>query len=107
MNKINKPNTAVQIETATAMTAKTAYPMNDKDGKTMFIAENPTSSAVSLVIEMGEGLQATEDLTFSIPAGKSICFSLESGKFKKLYGENKGKVLMTGAGVKVSTFILP
>ncbi len=108
MNKINKANTAVEVTAPTAMTAQTAYPFSDKDGKTLFVCENPsTTSAVNLVIEAGDGLQATGNLTFAIPSSKTICFALESGKYKKLYGDNKGCVLMTGSGVKVSTYILP
>ncbi|MFI3167179.1 MAG: hypothetical protein R3Y32_03580 [Bacillota bacterium] len=107
MNKIEKANTAVTVATATAMTAQTAYDLTSKDGKTMFIAENATSSAINLVVEAGEGLQGTENLTMAVPANSKICFALESGKYKKLYGENKGCVLFSGTGLKISTFILP
>ncbi len=107
MNIIEKANSAVTVATATAMTAQTAYDFTSKDGKTLFIAENSTSSAVNLVIEKGDGLQATENLTLAVPGSSKICFTLESGKYKKLYGTNKGKILATGTGIKLSTFILP
>lgn len=107
MNIIEKANTAVAVATASAMTAQTAYDFTSKDGKTLFIAENSGTSAVNLVIEKGDGLQGTEDLTMAVPASSKICFALESGKYKKLYGENKGKILATGTGLKISTFILP
>ncbi len=107
MNIIEKANTAVAVPTETAMSAQTAFDFNGKDGKTMFIAENSTTSAVNLVVEMGDGLQGTENLTMAVPASSKICFTLESGKYKKLYGTNKGCVLMSGVGIKVSTFILP
>ncbi len=107
MNIIEKANTAVAVATETAMTAQTAFDFTSKDGKTLFIAENSGTSAVNLVIEKGDGLQGTEDLTMSVPASSKICFALESGKYKKLYGENKGKILATGAGLKLSTFVLP
>lgn len=108
MNIIEKANTAVTVATATAMTAQTAFDFSSKDGKTLFIAENSsTSAAVNLVIEKGDGLQGTEDLTMSVPASSKICFALESGKYKKLYGDNKGKILATGTGLKISTFVLP
>lgn len=107
MNKIEKANTAITVETASALTAQTAFDFSDKDGKTLFIAANTTSSAITLTVEMGDGLQGTENLVMSVPANSEICFALESGKYKKLYGENKGCVLISGTGLKVSTYVLP
>ncbi len=107
MNIIKKANTGVVVEAVSALITQTAFTFNGKDGKTLFVAENPGSSAVNLVVEAGDGLQATENLTLAVPADSSICFTLESGKYKKLYGDDKGCVALTGNGLKISTYLLP
>lgn len=104
MNYINKPNTAYAVETAKTISGETAIDFSKKDGKTVFVCQNSATSASVLTIEAGDGLQAVSDLKISVPASSSVCFTLESGKFKKLYGENKGCVVVSGSSLSLQVY---
>ena len=49
------------------------------------------------------------DKVVSIAAGKTIFINIESGRFKNVSGENKGKVILAGesADIKVAVVKLP
>ena len=107
MTKINKPNLAVAVEMGKTLSGEMAFAFSHSDGKTLFIAENTVATPKVLLVKMGEGMQSTADLSLSIPASSKICFTLESGAYKMLYGANKGKVVMDGTSIKITQILLP
>ncbi len=108
MTTIEKANVPITVQAGVSVSSGVAFPMSEHDGKILFIAKNTsTTAAASLTVQAGDGLQAIEDLEMAIPASGEICFCLESGKFKKLYGTNKGSAYMSGTGITVSEYILP
>lgn len=83
---------------------------NKSDGRILLMITNSNASASKdATIKAGDSLQGVEDLVISIPAGKTYGIVVESGKFKNVSGDNKGKVIIKGAStdIKVQAVELP
>ena len=74
-----------------------------KDYKTLLLIVNDGSGTASLTIHHGNGLQGVADLTVSLSAGQFTIITLDSGRFKNVSGDDKGKVLLSGTA-KVAVF---
>ena len=63
----------------------------------------------TITIKAGNGLQGTNDISVTLAKGAIAWVALDSGKFKNVYGENKGKVILTGtdANLEVKVIELP
>lgn len=63
----------------------------------------------TITIKAGNGLQGTNDITLTLAKDEIAWVALDSGKFKNVYGENKGKVILTGtdANLLVKVIELP
>lgn len=67
----------------------------ERDDKMVLVIE--ASAATTLTIKAGNGLQAVNDHTVNVPKGISL-MKLESGRFKLVNGENKGKIAVVSPG---------
>lgn len=106
---------------ATAAALKTAFakaldgtdggviPWNVRDEKVILYIENANTSAAKVVtVKAGNGIQGVNDLDVEIAASSYILLALESGRFKNVSGEHKGKVVLSGpADIKVAVLRLP
>lgn len=111
VTKLSK-ETATNIPTATAVNASdgAVVPWDEKDGKLLVILENAdTSVAKKATIVNGGGLQGTGDLEQSIAASGKTVIVLDSGKYKQVTGDHKGKLWIKGAdaNIKVAAIALP
>lgn len=90
-------------------TAGAEFDMRDSDCKYLLLIQNSASSEKSVTIKAGNGLQGTTDLSTAVAAGSYTCIALESGYFKNVSGDDKGKVILTGASadIKAAVFKLP
>lgn len=81
----------------TALTANTdkAIDWSENDQKMILVIS--ASSATTLTVKAGNGIQGVADLTLNVPEGVSLV-KLESGRFKNVSGTNKGKVVVKSAG---------
>lgn len=63
----------------------------------------------TITIKAGNGLQGTNDISLVLAKGEIAWVALDSGKFKNVYGVNKGKVILTGTSndLKVKVIELP
>ena len=79
------------------------------DQKMVVLATNAGSATKTITAVAGDGVQATEDAVYTIPASGTVAIAVESGKFLLMKGENKGKVLFKGASadVKLQAIELP
>ncbi len=78
------------------------------DEKILIIVENSGTSAESVAVKAGNGIQGVSDLTLSASAGSVNFLVVESGKYKVMSGEGKGCVKITAsANVKLSAVLLP
>ena len=81
----------------TALTANTdkAIDWSENDQKMILVIS--ASSATTLTVKAGNGIQGVADLTLTVPEGVSL-MKLESGRFKNVSGTKKGKVVVKSAG---------
>ena len=68
-----------------------------------------TSGDKTITIKAGNGLQGTNDISLTLAKDGIAWVVLDSGKFKNVYGVNKGKVILTGtdANLQVKVIELP
>ena len=98
------------IVTAVDSTDKKAqFNMSAADQKYLILVQNNGSAAATVTFKTGNGIQGVADLSKSIGAGKYVFLQIESGRFKNVTGDNKGKVIIEGSttDIKVGVFKLP
>lgn len=84
------------------------FVMDERDDKYLILLENTAEEEAEVKILHGNGYAGVVDLEAKVAANSYVFVSLDSIRFKWMYGENKGKVLITGpATVKVGVFVLP
>lgn len=81
----------------TALTASTekAIEWSENDNKMILVVQATT--ATTLTVKAGNGIQGVADLVLTVPVGISLV-KLESGRFKNVSGDNKGKIMVVSAG---------
>jgi hypothetical protein len=88
-----------------------AYFVMAKGGDKYVIGiKNASESAdKTITIKAGNGLQGTNDISLELGEGEIAWVVLDSGKFKNVYGVNKGKVILTGTSndLQVKVIELP
>lgn len=80
------------------------------DHKKLVLAYNSDpSNAAEITVKAGNGLQGVADYTAEIPANTYAILCLESGRFKNVSGENKGKIIITTSAstVQLAVFMIP
>ena len=109
--KHNEPSAEVATANLTVAldgTAGAYYEHKERDDKYVIIAQNTAEAAGTLTIKKGNGIQGVADNVITIAAGKTVAINLESGCYKNVSGDNKGRVIMTGAAtIKVAVIKLP
>ena len=89
-------NTLATIETAALVASTpTAIAWSESDEKMVLVIN--ASAATSLTVKAGNGIQGVADLVVTVPKGISL-LKLESGRFKNVSGENKGKIVVVSEG---------
>ncbi len=84
----------VELEKLTANTPK-ALEFTERDDKVVLVI-NATADT-TLTIKAGNGIQGVADHTLTVPTGTNLV-KLESGRFKNVTGENKGKIVVVSPG---------
>ena len=98
-NKASAEVDSAALTTAIDGTAGAYYEHKERDDKYLVIAQNTANAA---------GIQGVVDKTITIAAGKTVYFTLESGMFKNVSGDNKGRVIFAGAAtLKLAVVKLP
>ena len=96
-------------ETVVDVTNGSELEVSTRDDKLVLLAKNSNESKVeTLTVHHGNGIQGVADLKIQIqPKGR--CFiTLDSGRFKWMSGENKGKILFSSTGnITVAAIVLP
>lgn len=89
------------------------FAMSERDDKYLVLIYNSNSTAnaaaITTTIKGGNGLQGGNDITVSLANGKYSFVALDSGRFKNVSGDDKGKVVITSgnAYIEVAVFKLP
>lgn len=98
-------NVPVKI-TTTSVTAATPVEWVGGDHKAVLVINNTGSSAATVTVLAGNGLQGMSDLVISVPAGINL-LKLESGRFLNVSGDYKGKIVIkSSAAVAVGVAAL-
>lgn len=68
-----------------------------------------TEGSKTITIKAGNALQGTNDISLALAKDEIAWVVLDSGKFKNVYGVNKGKVILTGTdnNLQVKVIELP
>jgi len=109
-NTITKETAATDFAAIDATNG--AYFVMAKGGDKYVIGiKNAASTAVNktITIKAGNALQSTNDISLALAQNEIAWVVLDSGKFKNIYGENKGKVILTGTdnNLQVKVIELP
>ena len=99
LEEYNEPSeevVSVELTTPIDSVDGAFYLHQERDDKYLVIAQNEGAEDSELVIKQGNGIQGVVDKNITIGAGKTVYFTLESGCFKNISGENKGKVIFNG-----------
>lgn len=113
VHKINKASTFSETFTTLMQAVDAAdgaeYTPTSRDGKHMILVHNKASAAKSVTVLSGNGLQGVADMVTSIPASSYAAVNLESGRFKNVSGDDKGKFIIKGedANIEIAVFELP
>ena len=89
-----------------------AYFVMAKGGDKYVIGiKNASSSSgdKTIIIKAGNALQGANDISLALAQNEIAWVVLDSGKFKNVYGVNKGKVILTGTdnNLQVKVIELP
>jgi hypothetical protein len=109
-NTITKETNATDFAAIDASAG--AYFVMAKGGDKYVIGiKNASSSSgdKTITIKAGNGLQGTNDISLALAQNEIAWVALDSGKFKNVYGVNKGKVILTGTSndLQVKVIELP
>ena len=90
---------AIATPTLTTLEANkdTAIDFDESDEKIVLVIHKTGTAETTLTVKAGNGIQGVCDLTLNVPAGVSL-LKLESGRFKNVTGENKGKIVVVSPG---------
>lgn len=78
------------------------------DHKTLILLQNTVTAVKTVTVKAGNGIQGVNDLEIEIDASSTKAVALNSGAFKNMYGDDKGKVIMTGpSDIKIAVLKLP
>lgn len=110
LNDRNDFSDITTLETAVDTTSKQAeFIMNERDDKYLILVHNTGSTAANVIVKAGNGIQGVADLTHSVASKTYAAVSLDSGCYKNVSGDDKGKVIIESSvtDVSVAVFKLP
>ncbi len=82
--------------TSTADGFEIAWDVHDE--RSVLLVQNTGSSAATVTVKAGNGIQGVKDLdAYSVAAGAVAAITLDSGSFKNVTGDTKGKVIVVGS----------
>ena len=94
VNKTIEPNSLSDGFTFTSASSGDVIKVfhDGKDTQTTYIVTS--TAGCNITIKAGDSLQAVNDEVVAVKAGKYHAFSIDSGRFLNIRGENAGKVLL-------------
>ena len=83
--------------------------LDGHDERTLIMVQNTSTSEGTVTIKAGNGIQGVADEAHVIPASSTVFVVPESGRFKNVSGDDKGKLIIVGsaATIKVAVVKLP
>lgn len=88
----------ITLTTLTSTTDGFEVEWDVHDERTILLVQNTGSSAATVTIKAGNGIQGVKDLdAYSVAGGAVAAIAIDSGAYKNVTGDSKGKVLVTGS----------
>jgi hypothetical protein len=108
-NELMTPVATASMFTAVDAAAGAEFEMSGRDDRVVVLIQNAATSAKSVTVKAGNGIQGVVDYTENVAASSTTAIVLESGRFKNVSGEDKGKVIIMGASadIKLAVIQLP
>lgn len=108
LQKVNlNEGKVVTFEAATAAADGYAVDFSAQDERTVFLFQNGGTAEATVKVKAGNGIQGVTDLdTLSIAAGGVAAFRLDSGAFKQVTGDNKGKAVFIPSATTVKAAVI-
>lgn len=96
-------------EAVDATTKQAEFKMDKRDDKILLLIQNVAVADKTVTIKAGNGIQGVNDLVATVSASSYSILAIDSGRFKNVSGDDKGKVVLEGesADIKVAVFMLP
>ncbi len=137
VSKINNVNTPIKVNSSDIYTGVTTngestetfggyFTMDERDDKYLIVIKNDGGDAAEIKLLASDGIQGVNDLVFTVEASGYAMLNIESGRFKRVSGNNgyadnkkeiphgvigsseKGKVFVIGKDkVSVAVIALP
>lgn len=100
-------NTALFVAVDAADGAE--FAMHGRDDKTLLLVQNSATSEGTVTVKAGNGIQGVNDLSIAVPASSTTALVLDSGRYKNVSGNDRGKVVVLGsaATIKLAVIELP
>lgn len=100
----NNPSPAFTLQ-AVDTAAGAALLWDERDDRMTILLHNEGSSEVTVTVKAGDGIAAVCDLAVPVASKSYVHLHLDSARFKRLSGNDRGKVLLTTSGA-VSVAVL-
>ena len=112
MDRVNEAMAAVttaSLFAAVDASAGAEYAASGRDDKTLLLIQNAATSAKTVTVKAGNGIQGVNDLSVSVPASSTTALVLDSGRYKNVSGDDRGKIIVLGesADIKLAVIVLP
>ena len=88
---------AIATPALTALVANTEKAIEWPEADEKMVLVISATAATKLTVRAGNSIQGVADLTVDVPQGVSL-LKLESGRFKNVTGDNKGKIVIISVG---------
>lgn len=82
------------------------FEMKERDDKYIIIVKNTATAEGKVTILKGNGIQGVFDLDKTIAASSTAFVVIDSGNFKHVSGDNKGKVLIKGSADTIKIAVI-
>lgn len=104
---LNTFEEALTFTQASSATDGYVVPFTDTDTKTLFLFQNTATTSQTVTIKKGNGIQGVADLTSGeIAASGVAAITVDSGRFKHVSGDLKGKIQIIPSDVKVKMAVI-
>lgn len=101
-------NAVVTANEVTAVDATDGayFDMNERDDKYVIMIKNTASSEGTFTVKAGNGIQGVYDLVETIPANSTKFLTIDSGHFKNVSGDNKGRVIFKASANTIKVAVI-
>lgn len=113
MAKVNITADTLELNTwkALTFTAGTTdgwkIPASNADNKRVVLVTNTGSSAVTVTVKKGDGIQGVKDLdAFSVAASKTAAIRLDDGRYKVVSGTDKDTILIVPSATTITACVV-